>query len=218
VSFLPSKRFRPAWAIAWVASIGSGLAAIGPNIGGRYDPTLAVLTLTLIAVIWYTYYSYRSINRAEPTLLAYNLEGSITPRCVHLNAVIENRSARQVKVRVHAQLWLDDSEVRLAPFYRGESVLDLPPFEVFTGVIEIDPELLKLAENKDGTASFGYHSVKGMISLLWEDDVLESGSLGPRHYHASPREPGITPVLGSENLQPLFGPLERTIRSLPRSG
>lgn len=48
---LPPKRFRSAWTLAWVASLASAAAAVGPNLDGEYNPNLAVLTLTLIAVI-----------------------------------------------------------------------------------------------------------------------------------------------------------------------
>lgn len=47
--------------LAWLASSASLFLAIVPNWGGPYDVTVAVLTATLLAVIWYTFYTYQSV-------------------------------------------------------------------------------------------------------------------------------------------------------------
>jgi hypothetical protein len=57
-------RFRdPARAIAWGATLASlGLVLAQGLLDRRYDPTLAVLTVTLIAIIWYTYFTKRAVD------------------------------------------------------------------------------------------------------------------------------------------------------------
>lgn len=67
---LRSFLFRsPARRLASAASIVAAVAATGPGIvdpaGSTYAPDVAVLTLTLIAIIWYTCFTYESNELAS---------------------------------------------------------------------------------------------------------------------------------------------------------
>lgn len=64
--------------------------AVVPNWRGRYDPSLAVLTATLVAVIWYTFFSYCALHRAPAALVTFRVYHA-GPRMVV--ALVENRSA-----------------------------------------------------------------------------------------------------------------------------
>lgn len=46
------------------------LATIG---GGPYDPSVAVLTATLIGIIWYTFFTFQAVHRAPPAWVEYDL-------------------------------------------------------------------------------------------------------------------------------------------------
>ena len=63
---IPPKRFFKAWGFALLSSLAAIGLAIGPNFRETYDPNLAVLTLTVVSIIWYTYFTYCGINRAPP--------------------------------------------------------------------------------------------------------------------------------------------------------
>ena len=71
--------------IAWTASIASIVLATLPAlvhlpsfdlsaILQLYDPIIAVLTATLIAVIWYSYFTFKSVHQVEETKAAEKQE------------------------------------------------------------------------------------------------------------------------------------------------
>ncbi len=55
------------WNWPFATSLAFTAAAVVLAIipGGAYDATLAILTGTLIAVIWYTYFTYRAVEASE---------------------------------------------------------------------------------------------------------------------------------------------------------
>ena len=61
----PAVTSCPRWSKPVIVASLSSLAAIFlatvPNWGGPYDATVAVLTATLVAVIWYTCFTYQSV-------------------------------------------------------------------------------------------------------------------------------------------------------------
>jgi len=68
------RRFRGALVVAVAATIAALLLAIGPNWRGRYDPNLALLAATLIAVVWYTFFNYCALHRDELGRLGCRLQ------------------------------------------------------------------------------------------------------------------------------------------------
>lgn len=55
--------------IAWLATATAVLLAVLPAVAPEnYDGTLAVLTVTLIAVVWYTYFTSAGLRHAERSL------------------------------------------------------------------------------------------------------------------------------------------------------
>ena len=124
---LPPRRYRPALAIAWSFSVVAGLAAIGPNLRGDYDPTLTVLTLTLIAVIWYTYFSYRPANPHVPTLLRVRLLGRGAPADIDITPELNNDSPNGVSCKVTLELWADGRPIGQDDFYSGKVAKPLKP-------------------------------------------------------------------------------------------
>src|SRR2546422_10789018 len=83
MKLLPPRKYRSGWGLACAFSILSATLATIPNIrSGAYDPHLAILTLTLIAIIWYTYFTYRAVNPYTPTYLRTSLRGMLHPAAV----------------------------------------------------------------------------------------------------------------------------------------
>lgn len=54
------------WLIRWLLTIGSLTFAFWPRAGKfNYDPTFVLLTATLVAVIWYTSYTFETLQHAR---------------------------------------------------------------------------------------------------------------------------------------------------------
>src|SRR4051812_10263303 len=114
---MPPRRFVRGWVLAWFASIGSIIAAIGPNIRGEYDANLAVLMLTLVALIWYTYFTYCSIHREDRTVILVAIEDDVGALSICLKPIVENRSPRTVDAYIRVQIWLNGEELERTSFY-----------------------------------------------------------------------------------------------------
>lgn len=68
------EKVRPERLVAWAASVASIALAVAPGLFAwstgskpRYDPTLAVLTATVIALVWYTCFTYESVEHQRIT-------------------------------------------------------------------------------------------------------------------------------------------------------
>lgn len=139
---MPPKPFRRAFAIATLGTIAAVAMALLPAIwGGRYVPDLAILTTTLIAVIWYTYFTYQAVNRVEPGRLRFDLRADVERRLLHIR--LENPTRTTVTARINQRVWADDgiaadatdvydgsdqSEVIVGP---SERLVVTQPFPIF---------------------------------------------------------------------------------------
>ena len=63
----PHATSRPPIVIAWFASVVSVLLAVAPALSGdtSYRPDLAVLTATLVSLIWYTAFTFQALAHAR---------------------------------------------------------------------------------------------------------------------------------------------------------
>ncbi|MFI5168083.1 MAG: hypothetical protein ACHQQS_15860 [Thermoanaerobaculales bacterium] len=179
---LPPRRFRPALVIAWVFSVLSVVLAVGPNFRGAYDPTLAVLTLTLIAVIWYTYFSYRLANPHLPTVLRVGLTGRGAPADVLLTPELNNDSPNSVSCQITLELWADDAVIPQDDFYSGHVSMPLDPQGVWSGRAKIPRARLPAAPAPQDSPAF--KSAKARLTVRWTDQFGEDGISGPVHCYA----------------------------------
>ncbi len=81
-----ARRFRTAFWTSVGASAAAIFLAVGPNWGGPYDANLAVLTATLTAIIWYTFFSYCALHKAEESRLRYDVRRAHAHRMVDLKS------------------------------------------------------------------------------------------------------------------------------------
>jgi len=203
MSLIPPRRFIPAWALAWTASIAGVLLAIGPKWRGTYDPSLAVLTATLIAVVWYTYFSYRALHRQDPTLLVAEVQGLVNPIRLDLNVELTNHSPRRIVVRPYLEIWVDGSPHALDAFYTAREDLPLDPHHVFTRGFNIPLE----PPPKPAGGPHDWH-VHVRLTVFWADDLKETGRVGPYSYYAELLTgPAIGQTLGATQLRTHFGSL-----------
>lgn len=179
---VPPKRFRVAWGIAWTASILAAAVAIGPNIGGPLHQELVVLTLTLIAVIWYTYFTFRAVNREPPSYLKTGLQIKGGPEAVVVRPHIHNPTVRTIHARVWLDLWLDHQQLLGPPFYAGEEEVTLGPDEGFAGFVELRDELKHVERDDYGDFRPTGQKLKARLQVRWTDDLEETGVTPPKHW------------------------------------
>jgi len=69
------RQHRPAVLVTWAATVVSVLVGVVTTVTRGFDPQLTILTATLIAIIWYTYFTYRAVAKTEPAQLFLTYEG-----------------------------------------------------------------------------------------------------------------------------------------------
>jgi hypothetical protein len=165
-----------------------------------------VLTATLIAVVWYTYFTYRSVHREDPTHLLVDLNGVAHWSRIDLEFVLENRSARSVRTRQLLEIWVDKKPVVLDGFYSGREDLSLGPDDVFSRSFNFDVQTLGIPRTTQGVdPAPGYSEVHIRLAVWWFDDLKEEGRVGPRYWYAAVQTtPGVGPIIGAKHIEHVF--------------
>ena len=180
---MPLKPFRRAFAIACLGTIAAVAMAVLPAFrGARYAPDLAILTTTLIAVIWYTYFTYQAVNQVEPGRLRFSLRADVERRQLHIR--LENPTRTTVTARINQRVWADDgiaadatdvydgsdqSEVTVGA---SEKLVVTQPFPIFVTARTANSSNMTL-----GSELFV------AIWLTWEDAHGLSGTSHVRFWH-----------------------------------
>lgn len=198
----PSKRSKVALGIAWVATVVALAVSVLPGIGRRLDQVLAILTLTLIAVIWYTYFTYRVVTKDEPTIVQLALE--FDPERLAVRPIVMNKSPRALSVALDLSArWDDGTRVDFNdPFYEGKDSFPLGPHEGIGGWMPVQ-RLHGFADDRK--------ELRARMLARWTDDLDEKGQTNPRYWiieitrDAYDRPTGrISAVIASANIKNFF--------------
>jgi hypothetical protein len=198
MSVVRSRRFRLPLAIAWGASVtGVGLAVapwfFGPS---NYDPGVAVLTATLVAVIWYTYFTYKAVHREEPTWISLELASNSGS----LLAEISNPTARTVDVHPKLEVWIGGEVVNVSPLHWGKhgEWIRLGPHETFVGSSNV------LKKKPDGSSD---RSALVRITVAWTDDLGDEYETDPKHWRYHWPANDLRPLVASSLIEKHFAGL-----------
>jgi len=178
-----AKRFPGAFATATIATIASAVLSIGLPPWGAYDRNLAVLTATLIALIWYTFFTFCALHREERGRLTFLVARGasraieFTVKNPTLERLIEFRwrvaGARHGKA-IDLAPALGDPVAHLFALMPGEQRGDafhiaepakVPGSQYGAAVQRAEPDQMVL-----------------QIDLVWRDDIGGEGSIGPEFY------------------------------------
>ena len=211
---LPPRRFRPAFVVACLLSLASVGLAIGPGPRGPYDRELAVLTATLLGIIWYTYFSYRALHRAPETVLLTDLRSHLDGSGVTLTPVLENRSPRTVVARIRLQVWVDGEEIASRAYFDGGELAPLQPFQSVEEHFRPTQDQLKVTRSATGEYWSCWTRLQVVMSVAWRDDLQEAGVLDLQYWHATGPSKTLVRVSDSEGRAQLFGDVADRIRPL----
>jgi|SRR5579859_1716718 len=176
------RRHLGPFVLSVLASLAAVALAVGPNIHGPYDPSLAVLTATLVAVIWYTFFSYCALHREPAAVIGFELEKAPSRMIV---AHVENRSPfRSVAVRWRVVGRRDGTDLDTGPeLGPGEAVLNLLPGEQREMNFPFAPAKGVTGSPYGPAVQLG-EPEKAFLQaeIVWQDDLRHTGSLGPHVY------------------------------------
>lgn len=189
------RRFLPL-VVAGVATVAAAALAIGPAPHGPYDRSVAVLTATLVAVIWYSYFTFLGVFRRRPTHIDLAMEYEATSGA--LRPIIRNLSDNRVRARIRLSAYWDAlAPVPFDAFYSGNEEVTLEPNGGIGGWIEIGKQDAKVLVVK--------------MQVDWWDDAGREGSTEPRYWHIELDRARISAVIGSSNIARIFGDAERHV-------
>jgi|GEM_PF-5227258 len=135
--------------------------------------TLIVLSLTLAAVIWYTYFTYRlTVKREKPVVVATI---HYIPEAKDVRVLTHNPTNRYARTRVWVQSKVYGQKTTLGPDYSGQTVWHLTPQFGINGHFSIEKPLQQVGKNFDtmvAEANEGNLTRQLRLSLKveWEDE------------------------------------------------
>jgi len=186
------------------------LAASLHNLGGEYDPGLALQSLSVVAIVWYVYFlMYGTLRKDSPRLvLALGRAGKN-----RFDVIVENASPhRDVLVRQKFEILRGGSTKVLEPEVLSgspEGAVHLPPGTDHREEFGVDP--LRLVEgSKYGpgveTAEPPEMYVRGIA--FWEDDQGFIGTVGPRYWELHLEPAGVQELRIEKDIEAAFGTYE----------
>lgn len=202
---LPEKRFRKACLLSWaVTLLALGLAMV-PNIVDEFNPTLVILTLTLIAIVWYTYFTYRAVNREESTIIQiglFEVQGDATS--VVIRPRVRNLTKRTVQIRPKLEIWVDKKPVPQSEFLSGNDLGTRGPYDEWIGNVPIDSTIMSPKQDSSGEMIAARKTILIRFSLDWSDDLGEAGSNGPEHWKWGVARKRLVAIIEPETIKELF--------------
>ena len=171
---------------------------------GEYNPNLAVLTLTLIAVIWYTYFTYRSVHREPRAYLLLQLD--YEPQLEILYPSLRNPTERTLAVRLTLDIWVDSTKVTLDPFYSGQEAKDVGPTQGFRGAVDLVPHN-KIVRDDYRRPVSGANEVLVRLKAGWTDDLGDTGETLPIYKRIEPMQGQHHDLVAPSEIDRHFGQL-----------
>jgi len=194
------RRFLPI-VVATLSTIAAVTLAIGPAPRGPYDRSLAVLTATLVAVIWYTYATYQGVFGRKGTHLDLAME--YEPSSAALRPIIRNLSDNRVRIRIRLTAYWDAlTQVPFDEFYSGGEEVPLEPHSGIGGWLEIGAQNAKVLIVR--------------MQVEWWDDAGQEGTTEPRYWLIELDRARISAVIGAANIATIFGDAEHGLEGRGR--
>lgn len=186
-----------------IAIVGTVIAislAIFPYFGGTYNPSLAVLTATLITLIWYTYFTFIAIHREESTYIGINFKTIQETNGLHLYPFIKNYSKRRVIAKVFLDITWDGEKRTLINLYNGKDDFEVDPYLDFRGHI-IPPSLEEILAEP-----LPRDELLVKFNVQWQDDLGYKGETGYKYWRMKTDGTiyNLVPIVDATSIRELF--------------
>jgi hypothetical protein len=135
--------------------------------------TLIVLSLTLVAVIWYTYFTYRlTVKREKPVVVATI---HYIPEARDVRVLTHNPTNRYAKTRVWVQAKVYGQKTTLSPDYSGQTIWHLTPQFGINGHFSIEKPLQQVGKDFDTMVAEASEEnltrqLRLSLKVEWEDE------------------------------------------------
>jgi hypothetical protein len=176
------------------------------------------LTLTLIAVIWYTYFTYREVHREEPGRIDVVMDLS-EYKAYALLITLSNPTARILKARLFMDLWVDDTPIATGGTWQGnhEHAVRLDPGESIPARIDLSTAVAYERDEYGGVNYTHGFSVKVRFRAEWTDEFGDEGSTGIKYWKGKIQERTIRRIFTAAEIGMLFDPLPQDLAVMARA-
>ena len=143
-----------------------------------------VLSFTLVAVVWYTYFTYQLATRQERAVVVASIH--YIPDARDVRVIVSNPTNRYAKTYVSVQPKVYGQEVSLGPDYSGETIWHLTPKFTINGHFTLARVLSQIGKTFDQMVAEANDSnilrqLQLSLSVEWEDEEGEVRS-SPKHF------------------------------------
>lgn len=187
------RRHPAAFSISAVATIAAVVLATIPNWHEPYDANLAVLTATLVAVIWYTFFSYCALHQVPAARVVFRLDHDRSvPRMIV--AHVENQSPeRSIRLRWRVLGRRNGANMDTgSELGAGDLTISLRPGEIRELNFRL-AEAVGVPESNVGPAVQLGEPEDALLraELVWVDDIRNGDYVGPDYYAVDVRNMAI---------------------------
>lgn len=146
--------------------------------------TLIVLSFTLLAVVWYTYFTHQLAAKKEPPMVVATIR--YIPETRDVRVLLHNPTNRYAGTRVWVTARVYGDATSLGPDYSGQTIWHLTPQFVFDGHFRLAKPLKQVgkdfqtmvAEANDENVT---RQLRLSLKVEWKDDTGKVGSY-PEHF------------------------------------
>lgn len=172
-----------------------------------YNPELAVLTATLVAVIWYTYFTYLAVHPLRDTRVEMRTEllGTVP---LELQVHVDNPNRWPIECHLWIHIWVVG--YKFVPvnsdFHLGKEALPLAPYESHLSIFRLGEASLvgDLSRPEKAREPSAFLSV--VVRATWED-AEGKGDSGWKHWRLRANPPFKKLVIFKSEIDEYFGPL-----------
>lgn len=155
------------------------LSSCGPQEG-----MLIVLSLTLIAVIWYTYFTYQLAVKKEPAGVAATIH--YEPQSREVYVIAHNPTNRYLGARLWIEAEVYGQMADLGDDYSGKTIWHLTPRFEIRGHFALDKPLSQFGKNfakmmAEATPENRTRQLRLSLRATWEDEEGQKGSYPAPH-------------------------------------
>lgn len=175
-----TRRDRMAGVVALVFTVAAVALAVAGR--GEYDPNLAILTATLIAIVWYTFFTFQAVHRAPPAWVNIDLTRKVVAEQSRVSVEVSNPTPFSFEVSATATFWCDGRKIHERSLHGGPigEYFPLGPSEVLV----LPFPWSELPYQDDGRGGFHPHYRDELIRITaeWRDRLGRKGRIGPKHW------------------------------------
>lgn len=199
------KKKIPFWIAVLATLVSFGTLVIAWLVGAETDWTQTIIiTFTLVALIWYTYWTYRISELGAAPVVVGDLQ--FDPKSGEIYTALRNQSNKTAAVRVFVRVFVYGQAISWDDDYSGKTIWNLTPQFSIRGHFSINKPLSKhgktfeslLAEANDNNAT---DQCRISFHMEWEDGEGRKDKSPEHWWHLDLRRNGLIYKVGGFSTQ-----------------